>query len=125
MSRSSLGALALVLAAAALAACNPRRGEPLTGAVPVDEEPVERGRTVFMKDCYQCHPGGEAGVGPALNDKPFPGFVTRLRVRHPLGAMPAFSKRELSDAQLKDLIAYLAALRRYDARRDATVESRP
>lgn len=122
-------ALALLLPLSAglvLAACgSPRRGEPLRGAVPVDEEPVERGRTVFMSNCYQCHPGGEAGVGPSLNDKRYPDFITRLRVRHPLGAMPAFPKRQLSNAQLQDLLAYLAALRRYDERRDASAASRP
>ncbi len=117
--------MVFALLAAGLAACNARRGEPLTGAVPVDEEPVLRGRAVFMSQCYQCHPGGEAGVGPALNDKHFPDFVTRWRVRHPFGAMPAFPKSELTDAQMRDLLAYLAALRRYDERRDASAGSMP
>jgi mono/diheme cytochrome c family protein len=60
-----------------------------------------------MAHCHACHPGGEAGLGPALNDKPLPGLLVRLQVRTGMGAMPAFSPRELSDGELRDLIAYL------------------
>jgi mono/diheme cytochrome c family protein len=90
-----------------------RRGEPLVGALPVTSPAVEHGRQVFMTHCHQCHPGGEAGVGPAINDKPLPGFLIRLQVRNGLGAMPAFSPQELSPDEMGALIAYLKALRRH------------
>ncbi|MDC4226474.1 MAG: cytochrome c [Candidatus Manganitrophus sp.] len=57
-------------------------------------------------------PEGEAGLGPALNNKPLPGWMIRFQVRHGLGAMPAFSEKEISDRELDDLvIAYLKAFR--------------
>ena len=90
-----------------------RRGEPLVGPLPMTSPAVERGRHVFMTHCHQCHPGGEAGLGPAINDKPLPAAMIRLQVRNGLGAMPAFSPQELSADELADLIAYLEALRRH------------
>ncbi len=90
-----------------------RRGEPLVGPLPMTSAAVEHGRQVFLANCHQCHPGGEAGLGPAINDKPLPGFLIRLQVRNGLGAMPAFSPQEISAEELADLIAYLKALRRH------------
>jgi mono/diheme cytochrome c family protein len=90
-----------------------RRGEPLVGPLPVASPAVEQGRRVFMAHCQQCHPGGEAGLGPAINDKPLPGFLIALQVRSGLGAMPAFSRQEIGADALADLIAYLKALRRH------------
>jgi mono/diheme cytochrome c family protein len=65
-----------------------------------------------MRDCHQCHPGGEAGVGPALNNKPLPAFAIRWQVRRGFGAMPAFPKEKLSDSELDVLIDYIKILRR-------------
>ena len=90
-----------------------RRGEPLHGPLPVTDAQVERGRLVFMQYCQKCHPGGEAGLGPGLNDKPFPKFLQHFQIRHGLGAMPAFSPEEISESQLDDLLEYLHALRRH------------
>ena len=90
-----------------------RRGEPLHGSLPVTDARVERGRLVFMQRCQKCHPGGEAGLGPGLNDKPLPKFLQRFQVRYGLGAMPAFSPAEISESQLNDLLEYLHALRRH------------
>jgi mono/diheme cytochrome c family protein len=93
------------------AACgSARRREPLSMPVDLDQR-AERGRSVFMAHCHQCHPGGEAGLGPALNDKAFPTFLKKFQVRHGLGAMPSFGEKRISDTQLEDLMAYLGALR--------------
>ena len=93
-------------------ACGPaRRSEPLATPVVLDQR-AERGRVVFMASCHQCHPGGEAGLGPALNDKPLPEFLKRFQVRHGLGTMPSFSEQKISDQQMDDLMEYLKALRR-------------
>jgi mono/diheme cytochrome c family protein len=37
--------------------------------------------------------------------------LIRFQVRHGLGAMPAFSEKEIGDRELDDLVAYLKALR--------------
>jgi mono/diheme cytochrome c family protein len=96
-----------------IAACGTaRRGEPLTGGVRLTEPVAQRGALVFFEHCHQCHTGGESGLGPAINDKPLPGFLMKFQVRHGLGAMPAFDERRISDADLDALIEYLKSLRR-------------
>ncbi len=47
----------------------------------------------------KCHPGGEAGLGPALNWNPAPGFIKKFQVRHGLGVMPSFKSNEISKAE--------------------------
>jgi len=89
-----------------------RRGEPLAGEMKIASEQVKSGQQVFMHNCYQCHPGGEAGLGPALNNKPLPGFLMKLQVRKGLGAMPGFSEDHISAEDLNSLVAYLKTLRR-------------
>ena len=93
-----------------------RRSEPIKGAVQITDRRVERGRLAYMAKCNHCHPGGEAGLGPALNDKPLPEFLLKTQIRVGLGAMPAFSPREMSDADVDAVIAYLKMIRRADAK---------
>ena len=90
-----------------------RRGEPIAGPLDIGSPQVARGQEVFMAHCHQCHPGGEAGVGPALNNKPAPAFLMKYQVRHGLGAMPRFSTEHIDDAELDALIAYLLTLRHH------------
>jgi mono/diheme cytochrome c family protein len=88
-----------------------RRGEPLVG--PSDLSPEQSsGRLVFYTHCNQCHPGGEAGVGPALNNKPLPGWMIKMQVRHGLGAMPSFSNIRIPERDLDHLVSYVKELRR-------------
>lgn len=51
-------------------------------------------------------------MGPAINDKPAPGFVIRFQIRNGLGAMPAFKKDVISAEELDDLMAYIKAQRK-------------
>lgn len=111
----SLTTLVLGLAIT-LAACSARRGEPLYGPLPITITAVENGQQVFMRECHQCHPGGEAGLGPALNDKPLPEFLMKLQVRRGIGAMPAFSPNEISPEELDNLVRFLKELRRHTKR---------
>lgn len=105
--------LIFVFSGLLLAACgSARRSEPIAPPRPVDAPAVARGRTVFMEYCSPCHPRGEAGVGPALNNKPLPGFVIKFQIRHGVGAMPAFSENEIADTDLDMIVAYLKTLRR-------------
>ena len=66
-----------------------------------------RGQTVFMQRCNRCHPGGMSGLGPALVNKPLPGFIIKFQVRHGLGVMPSFDKKSIPDEDLKSLISWL------------------
>ena len=102
-----------LLAALALAtACGTaRRGVPVAGPMAFQSEKVAFGERVFMQKCNQCHPRGEAGLAPAINNKPLPGFLIAFQVRHGLGAMPSFNEREVSDRELDAIIAYLKYLR--------------
>jgi mono/diheme cytochrome c family protein len=73
---------------------------------------LERGRVAFMQHCHQCHPGGEGGLGPGLNDKPLPGFLIKMQTRAGLGAMPAFTTQALPPDKLGDIVAYLKVVRK-------------
>lgn len=86
------------------------RDETLRRAMDVPDSTVARGRAVFMAKCDKCHPGGGAGLGPALNNKPLPAFLIRFQARHGLGAMPAFAEDELPQADLKEVADYLKSL---------------
>jgi mono/diheme cytochrome c family protein len=102
----------LLASALVLAACGPARiGEPFGPPVRLTAE-AETGERVFMAQCQQCHPGGAAGLGPAINNKPLPAFLIRYQVRRGLGAMPEFDEGAISDAELEGLVAYLQELRR-------------
>ena len=122
--RARLAAAAAVRCAALLAltalmstGCgSARRSEPIKGAVAINDPRVAHGRDVWMMKCNRCHPGGEAGLGPATNDKPLPEFLIATQIRTGLGAMPAFSKEEMSDADVAAVIAYMKAIRRADAK---------
>lgn len=103
-------AFAVCAVIAASSACASARRRPPLAPAPELNEQATTGQTVFMEKCNRCHPGGEAGLGPALNDKPFPDFLKRFQVRHGLGVMPHFPKEELSDQQLDAVVEYLKAL---------------
>jgi len=104
------GALAL---ATAVAACgSPHVAEPFTGAAPIlDTAAKQRGELVFAKNCNQCHPGGEGGLGPALNSKPAPAAAIKLVVRTGPAAMPSFSESDINSDDLDAVAAYVVALR--------------
>jgi len=90
-----------------------RRGVPVQPPLELTEEDDVRGRNVFMRFCNGCHPGGEGGLGPALNNKLLPGFLIKFQVRHGLGVMPSFSDEVISDEELDDLAGYIIALRHH------------
>jgi len=73
------------------------------------------GSTVFRSQCQACHPNGgrAAGVGPNLSNSANAGDAGYIRnnVRNGKGAMPAFPPDQLSDAELENLVAYIASIR--------------
>jgi mono/diheme cytochrome c family protein len=102
-------------ALAALCACATTRGsEPVRGSLAIRSEVEQHGQRVFMRECNYCHPMGDAGLGPALNNKPLPGAAVRLQVRKGMGAMPSFPEQRLSEEEVDAIVAYLLVLRRHD-----------
>jgi mono/diheme cytochrome c family protein len=108
----ALVALFVVLASASCRSA--RRGPPFTGTFDESHGATRRGRELYAAYCDRCHPGGEAGLGPALNDKPLPRFLMKFQVRHGLGAMPAFSHEALSSHELDELVDFVVEWRRDD-----------
>lgn len=104
---------ALVVVAVLAIGCGASRvSEPIAG--PTVLGPRERkGESAFMHSCNSCHPQGEAGLGGALNSKPFPVPVIRAKVRGLVpGDMPKFSENELSDDDVDAIGTYLKAIRK-------------
>jgi len=81
------------------------------GFSPADGD-VDRGKQTFMRvGCYQCH-GREAqgaSTGPRLGPNPLPLAAFTRAVRTPRNDMPPYSARILSDADLADVYAFVAA----------------
>lgn len=92
-----------------LASCSPRRSLPIAGPLTLNEH-QQQGEKLFMEHCQRCHPGGEGGLGPAIN--PASGFTKRFQIRHGLGAMPAFDENIISDQELENMLSYLKALKK-------------
>jgi len=73
---------------------------------------VERGKQTFVRlGCYQCH-GREvqgASTGPRLGPNPLPLPAFARAVRTPRNEMPPYSTRILSDGELADVHAFVAA----------------
>ena len=103
----------IVSTALLLTACgSARRVEPLIGERRPPNDKLALGEQVFDRNCSQCHPGGESGLGPALNNKPLPRFAMKIQIRNGVGAMPRFSSSEITDEQVSAVTAYLVWLRR-------------
>ena len=114
---ASAPAAAYLLAAILLTGCGPeRRDEPLTEPLTSDDPRVALGHRVYSQHCHQCHPGGAAGLGPAINDKPLPVTLIKAQVRQGHGHMPKFSEEEISDEELGAIPYYLKGLRALTSR---------
>jgi mono/diheme cytochrome c family protein len=111
-----LMAAGLALALAAAHGCGRQaRGAPHGPPVRPDTVAEARGEQLFHRHCYPCHPGGEAGLGPAINDKPLPELAIELQIRKGVGAMPAFSDQVLSDDEVDAIAKYVKHLRQAPA----------
>lgn len=86
-----------------------RQSPPLQDKPPVLDPQQLAGQRVFMRECNGCHPQGDGGLGPALNNKPVPVAAIKLQVRQGLGAMPSFSEQEISSQDLDALVAFMSA----------------
>jgi ubiquinol-cytochrome c reductase cytochrome c subunit len=73
---------------------------------------AENGKRLFVaKGCYQCHGyDGHGGAGAKLAPRPIPVAALIAYVRHPAGAMPIYTPKVMSDAELTDIWAYLKTI---------------
>src|SRR4051812_7632137 len=105
---------AAVLTLLLVSACGTARvGVPIAGPLALNDS-ESKGQLLFMRHCNQCHPNGEGGLGPAINNKPIPRLVMKLQIRKGvLGSMPAFHEGDLSDADVEAVLDYVGALRKH------------
>jgi mono/diheme cytochrome c family protein len=77
---------------------------------------AERGVKLYQdKWCHSCHgtagQGGERGAGPKLAPNPFPYEAFAAQTRRPRSSMPRYPVEVLSDQELADIYAYVAAIK--------------
>jgi ubiquinol-cytochrome c reductase cytochrome c subunit len=74
---------------------------------------VDEGRKLFVSyGCYQCHgreAQGSSATGPRLGPRPIAYAAFSRYVRQPTGQMPPYTAKVVSDADLANIYAYVAA----------------
>ena len=72
---------------------------------------AENGKRVFNKNgCYECHGREGQGsnmTGPRIAPDPVPFDVLARYVRKPMGEMPPYTAKVVSDQELADVYAFL------------------
>jgi mono/diheme cytochrome c family protein len=72
---------------------------------------AENGKRVFNKNgCYECHGREGQGsnmTGPRIAPDPVPFDVLASYVRKPMGEMPPYTAKAVSDQELADIYAFL------------------
>ena len=73
---------------------------------------VANGKRLYVKDgCYECHGyAGQGGAGARLAPHVMSAANLIKYVRHPAGAMPPYTSKVATDAELTDIRAYLATM---------------
>ncbi len=81
------------------------------GLLAAQEGNVQNGKRLYLKDgCYECHGyAGQGGARCAARSRSVSGKPDQ-HVRHPAGAMPPYTNKVVSDAELTDIRAFLASL---------------
>ncbi|HVK84610.1 MAG TPA: cytochrome c [Kofleriaceae bacterium] len=102
----------LLLVCVIVACGRTQRGEPKAPELQPGSPEIAAGGRLYRKYCYQCHPGGGGGLGPALNNKPLPELAIRTQIRNGIGAMPAFDESWLTDDEVHAIAKFVHALRR-------------
>jgi mono/diheme cytochrome c family protein len=99
------------LVGSAVAGCASERTshELMDGRIQLSRREAE-GERAFMRHCHECHPGGEAGVGPSVVGRPE--ALVKAQIRLGAGAMPSFDARRIPDDEVAAIAAYVSALGR-------------
>ncbi len=117
MKRVSVFAVAATTAAAILAA---------SAASAAD---AARGKEIYVKvGCYSCHgyAGQGASTGPKLAPDPMPpeALATYIRNSAPT-LMPPYSEKVLGDAEVADIHAYLASIKKPPSAKEIPLLNNP
>jgi mono/diheme cytochrome c family protein len=100
-------------------ASEPSAGESSSGdeasagseyAGPIASTDVEAGKSVFSTYCDDCHPDGDADVGPSLIADPHEAALLRQQIREGSGKMKPFPEKRVSKEDLEALLAYLDSI---------------
>lgn len=108
-------AFIILLSTVVLNSCSSaRRSEPIKGPLKLSTAELTEGKKHFDRYCNSCHPGGEAGLGPALNNKSIvPSFIIKFQVRNGLGKMPSFSREQIPPDELDKIVKYIKVLQQH------------
>lgn len=71
------------------------------------------GEQIFYRSCNTCHPSGKKGMGPRLDmiAEHFPEDKALIALlRKGKGMMPAQTKDDINDEELKNLVMYVRTL---------------
>ncbi len=61
-------------------------------------------------ECHGCHAEGSVATGPRLSPPPLDLDAFISYVHHPMGDMPPYTDRVISDSLLADIFAFLRSL---------------
>ena len=83
----------------------------MLGAAAAQAQNPANGKAIFIKQqCFRCHgTDGQGGAGARLAPNPPSVAVMQKYVRNPTGNMPPYTN-QLSDGDIADIRAYLAAV---------------
>jgi hypothetical protein len=106
----------LSLCACGGGASEPSSGESSAGGESAQYEgaigstDADHGKAVFDSSCGDCHPGGEADVGPSLIAEAHTPARVRPQIREGSGKMRPVSEKRLSNEDMEAVLAYLASI---------------
>lgn len=71
---------------------------------------VRTGASIFVEHCGDCHPNGEADLGPKLRGVGHSRAAMIRQIREGSDRMREIGEQELSSSQLDDLLVYLESI---------------
>ena len=85
---------------------------PASGTQAAPAGNADNGKNLFKRNgCYECHGySAQGGVGARLAPNPIPFAALSAYVRAPKGQMPPYTTKVLSDAELRDIYAFLQSI---------------
>jgi ubiquinol-cytochrome c reductase cytochrome c subunit len=106
-----LGLRSTVFGLLIVAAVSAQTPAPQPSAAPAGN--AETGKKLFVSyGCYQCHgyeAQGSNATGPRLGPRPIAFTAFSRYVRQPTGQMPPYTSKVVSDADMANIYAFVAA----------------